>query len=245
MLQPHIRLDETLKAAYALLPGDPARLDRIAPFLQEVKQEAYNREFRSLTGYYKGIKILALSTGIGGTSAAIALEELKNIGVQAVIRIGSAGALQENIALGELLLAEGAVRDEGTSKVYAPDIYPAVPDFTLLRCLKDAAQRAQIPHCMGLIRSHESFYRDDNEQITRYWSQKGILGEDMESGAIMTLGRLRGIAAATVLNNVVLWGKDTAEGIGSYVEGDDPCAIGERNEILVALEALYSYDRIK
>ncbi len=96
-LQPHIRLDSSLKIKYALLPGDPARLDRIAPFLEDAQELAYNREYRSLRGLYKGIEILAISTGIGGASAGIAIEELHNIGVSAMIRIGSCGSLQKEV----------------------------------------------------------------------------------------------------------------------------------------------------
>ena len=105
MLQPHIQLDESVQCRCAILPGDPGRLDRIALQLENVKELAYNREFRSLKGTYKGVPILAISTGIGGSSAAIALEELRNIGVRALVRIGSCGALREGIALGELIFA--------------------------------------------------------------------------------------------------------------------------------------------
>ena len=97
MKQPHIQLDETISAKCALLPGDPARLDRIASQLESIKELAFNREFRSLHGFYKGMPVLALSTGIGGCSAAIAIEELHAIGIKAMIRIGSCGALQSNI----------------------------------------------------------------------------------------------------------------------------------------------------
>ena len=127
-LQAHIRLDSSLNIRYALLPGDPARLDRIALHLQEVRELAYNREFRSLTGTYRGVQVLAVSTGIGGASMGIAVEELRACGVECAIRIGSCGALQFDIAPGELVLAEGAVRDDGASAAYLPLGYPAVAD---------------------------------------------------------------------------------------------------------------------
>ena len=93
-LQAHIRLSSDLNVKYAIMPGDPARLDRIAPYLDDVKEIGFNREYRCMTGTYKGVKILAISTGMGGASTAIAIEELKNIGVEAMIRIGSCGAVQ-------------------------------------------------------------------------------------------------------------------------------------------------------
>ena len=103
-LQAHIRLDVSLNIPYALLPGDPARIDHIARHLENVTELAYNREFRSISGTYKGVQVLAVSTGIGGASMGIALEELHGCGVQCAIRIGSCGALQHDIAPGQLVL---------------------------------------------------------------------------------------------------------------------------------------------
>ena len=111
MKQAHICLDETLGVRYAILPGDPARLDRVAAQLESVRELAYNREFRSLTGTYKGVPVLAVSTGIGGSSAGICVEELHNIGITAAIRIGSCGALQTGIALGDLILVCGLLQN--------------------------------------------------------------------------------------------------------------------------------------
>lgn len=141
MLEAHIQLDQSVNAKYAIMPGDPARIDRIIPFLEDVKELSYNREFRSVSGYYKGVKVIAISTGIGGSSASIAIEELKHIGVDTMIRIGSCGALQTNIQLGDLIFAIGAVRDEGTSKAYADIRYPAVADTEfLLKCIETAKE---------------------------------------------------------------------------------------------------------
>ena len=136
-LQPHIRLDQNHGAVCALLPGDPARLNRIKTFLSDVSELAYNREYRSLVGSYQGIRVLAVSTGIGGASAGIAVEELHNLGVQNMIRIGSCGALQPQVKIGDLILVNGAVRDDGASKTYIDPIFPAVPDSELLfACLR-------------------------------------------------------------------------------------------------------------
>ncbi|MBR2699665.1 MAG: nucleoside phosphorylase, partial [Clostridia bacterium] len=113
MKQPHIALDESLGIRYALLPGDPARVDRIKVFLEDPEELAYNREYRSVRGRYRGVDVLAMSTGMGGCSVGIAVKELRNIGVRAAIRVGSCGALQEGIALGDLIVVSGAVRDDG------------------------------------------------------------------------------------------------------------------------------------
>lgn len=242
MKQAHICLDETLGIKYAILPGDPARVDRIAGLLDDPVPLAYNREFRSLKGTYKGIDVLALSTGIGGCSAGIAIEELHNIGVEAMIRIGSCGALQKGIGLGELILVSAAVRDDGTSRTYVPEIFPAVSDFTLLRCCADAADSLGIRYHEGIAHSHESFYHDEADAVSAFWSSKGVLGADMESAALLTVARLRGVRAASILNNVVLYGQDTADAIGDYNGGENLTAEGEKNEILTALEAFVRLD---
>ncbi len=237
MKQPHIALDGSLGISYAILPGDPARIDRIKEFLEDAQELSYNREFRSAHGRYKGVDVLALSTGIGGCSAGIAVEELRNIGVRAAIRVGSCGALQAGIDLGELIVVSGAVRDDGASKAYLPEIYPAFADIELLSCILDAASGLGVPHREGVVHSHESFYHDEADAQSAYWSSKGVLGADMESAALLTIGRLRGVKAASILNNVVLYGADTADAIGDYAGGAERTARGERDEIRVALEA--------
>lgn len=237
MLQPHIRIDETHHSKYALLPGDPARLDRIIPFLSDVEELAYNREYRSISGVYKGVKVLAVSTGIGGCSAGIAVEELARTGVRAMIRIGSCGAMQAGIGLGDLILAAGAVRDDGASQAYVDLRFPAVADTELLNACLVAARQNGFAHHVGIIHSHESFYIDDNEEQKRFWAKHGVLGADMETAALFTIGRLRGIKTASILNNVVICGTDTANGIGGYADGEKATAQGEKNEIQTALEA--------
>ena len=243
MLQPHIQLDDSIRAKYAILPGDPARIDRIIPFLSDVQELKFNREYRSVSGYYKGIKVIAISTGMGGSSTSIAVEELHNIGVEAMIRIGSCGALQEGIALGDMVIGCGAIRDDGASKAYIDIRYPAVPDTQLLNCVIEAAESHGYPHHVGVIHSHESFYMDSNEEEEAYWSKYGTLGSDFESAALFTVGRIRRVRTASILNNVVVKGEDTAESVGSYADGMDMCAIGEKREIETSLEALYLFDR--
>lgn len=115
---PHIQLDSGINATAAILPGDPARVDAIAAYLTDVKQEQFCREYKSVTGTYKGVRILAISTGMGGPSTAICVEELADLGVTDMIRIGSCGALQSDLSLGELVLCDRAVCDDGTSQTY-------------------------------------------------------------------------------------------------------------------------------
>ena len=243
MKQAHILLEENLGIKYAIMPGDPGRIRRIAEHLKDMQQLENNREFLSIRGSYRGVDILAISTGIGGCSAGIAVEELKNIGIKAMIRIGSCGALQKGIGLGELILASGAVRDDGASKAYVPDIFPACADRELLSCCVQAAEALGAVWHEGIVHSHESFYHEENDAQSAYWSSKGVLGADMETAAIYTIGRLRGLRAASILNNVVLYGQDTADSIGDYAQGAQLAAQGETSEILTALEAFVLFDR--
>jgi len=238
--QPHIHLTEKEGAGYALLPGDPDRVSRVKAFLDYPVELAYNREYRSLKGTYKGVEILVVSTGIGGPSTAIALEELKKIGVHTLIRIGSSGALQPEIKVGDLILCEGAVRDEGTSKAYISSNYPAVSNHTILSELKTRAEALKIPHHLGLVRSHDSFYTDEEEAIDTYWSKQGLIGSDMETAALFTLARLRGLRAASVLNVVVPYFGDLKEGINQLQSGESLTKQGEQNEIRLALETIVS-----
>ena len=138
--QAHIRLTKSDAAKYAILPGDPGRIDHIKQYLKDPVELAYNREMRSVSGYYRGIKVLAVSTGMGGASTGITVEELHNIGVEYMIRVGSCGALDKKIRLGDLLLINGAVRDDGASKTYIDEIYPAIPDTRLLMATIQAAE---------------------------------------------------------------------------------------------------------
>lgn len=237
-IQPHIRCSSEDAAEYAIMPGDPERVERVKSFLDNPKDIAYNREFKSCIGFYKGVKVMVVSTGIGGASTGIAVEELKNIGVKTLIRIGSCGALQPGIKLGDLIIANGAVRDDGTSLTYIENSYPAVPDTEVLISLMESAKRLKYTYHCGRIRSHDSFYTDREEQIDAYWAKAGILGSDMESSALFVIGGLRKLRTASILNVVVESNGKLDDGINDYVDGESKTAIGEKKEIITVLEAI-------
>ncbi len=238
MKQPHILCDSNDIAENVLLPGDPARVLRGASFLDQWQEKAFNREFRTVTGSYKGMAVTLCSTGIGGPSLVIALEELIVCGAKNFIRIGSAGACQTTIGLGDLILPTAAVREDGASSMYADKSYPAVADFTLLQALVKTCTTQKTPFHLGITRSHDSFYIDDEAQRMEKARRMNILGSDMETATLFTLASLRGVRAASVLNNVVLYQGDVKEGIGEYVDQESLTARGEEQEILAALEAL-------
>lgn len=237
-IQPHIRCCSKDAARYAIMPGDPERVERIKLFLENPIDLAYNREFKSCSGFYKGVKIMVVSSGIGGASTAIAVEELKNIGVETLIRIGSCGALQKKIKLGELIIAKGAVREDGTSAAYAPKSYPAIADPLVLMSLIESAKELNLTYHLGLIRSHDALYADNGSELETYWRQKGVLGSDMETSALFVVGGIRNLKTASVLNVVVESEENLEQGINNYVQGENETLLGEKNEIIIALEAI-------
>lgn len=253
---PHIQLDSDIQARAAILPGDPARVDAIAAFLTDVRQEGFNREYKSITGTYKGKRILAISTGMGGPSTAICVEELADIGVKDMVRIGSCGALQKHLTLGQLLLCDRAVCDDGTSQSYTDyfryacrelkgktggperEIWYANASTPLLEACEAAAKELGFSYDIGATRSHDALYLKRKPDLDEFYSGKGVYGSDMETAALFAVGNTRGIRTASILNVVVEWKKDLKEGISSYKGGADAAAQGERNEIVAALEAL-------
>ena len=139
--QQHTQLTTEIGTDSAVIVGDPARVDTATQLLDDVQEWAFNREYKSILGTYKNKRILVMSTGIGAPSAGIGVEELHNVNVKKVIRVGSAGAMQSGIGLGELIIGEGVVRDDGLTQKYVPGIYPAVPAFRLMALAHKYAPR--------------------------------------------------------------------------------------------------------
>lgn len=234
----HIQLPEDLGIEDAILPGDPARVDRVAALLEQPEELMFNREYKSVRGLWKGRPVLIISTGMGGPSTVIAVEELARTGVRQMIRIGSCGALTPTLDLGDLVLVCGAVRDDGTSAGYLPAEYPAVPDLDLLNACRTAARRQQAPYQIGIARSHDCMYRDDNPALYETWSRRGVIASDMETATMLVVGRLRGVRCASILNVVAGFHKNVAESVGRYQNGEQAAAAGEHLEICTALDAL-------
>ena len=253
---PHIKLNESIHADAAILPGDPARVDVIARYLEDVKEEAFNREYKSLTGTYKGKRILAMSTGMGGASTAIGVEELADIGVKYMVRIGSCGALQSELRGGQLVICTRAVCDDGASQSYTGYMryadedwnrqyrretkgieYAAASEKLAEKCCQ-AAEDLGFSFRTGSTRSHDALYLKEKPLLDEFYSRKGIDASDMETAALFAAGAARGVHTCSILNVVVEWKKDIKEGVGSYTDGAAEAVKGEENEILTALEAL-------
>ncbi len=239
--QYHIHLSPGDIGEYVLLPGDPARSDRVAQYLENPVLVANNREHRTFTGTYKGVKISVTSTGMGCPSAAIACEELINIGAKCLIRIGSTAALQEGIGIGDLLVSTGSMKNEGTSRFYVPDEFPAVPDFDLTRTLIDTAREMQgdlgYRFFYGINASDDAFYGETPEWIAKL-HDLGVMNVEMESSAIYTVchrRKVRGAMISAVSGNLV-----TGEVI--YETENVKLASGWEHEIQVVLEAIAAFD---
>lgn len=255
---PHIQLDASIGATAAILPGDPARVDEIAQYLEDVRDEGFNREYKSITGTYKGRRILAMSTGMGGPSAAIGFEELADLNVRDMIRIGSCGALQPHLQLGQLVICDRAVCDDGTSQTYldylryaAPELdFRTDPDYDQIlyanadhmltgKCVEMAKKLGYV-NDIGPTRSHDGLYLGRKSMLDHFYSEKGVFASDMETAALFAVGMIRGFRTASILNVVVEWEKDVKEGVGSYADGAERTKEGEKNEIILALEVLSS-----
>lgn len=236
MKQPHILCESKDVSEYVILPGDPARVLRVAELLDSYEEVAYNREFRTIKGYYKGVPITVTSTGIGGPSASIAIEELISCGAKYLIRIGSGGAVQTGINIGDLIICSAAIREDGTTNMYINPKYPAVADIKLTNLIIDVCEELKYKYHCGIVRSHDSFYTDDEDKIMEYWNSKNILASDMETSSLFVIGQLRGVRTASILNNVVEYKSDLKESVENYVMEGIGSIEGEKREIILALE---------
>ena len=183
---------------YVIMPGDPKRCAKIAEYLDHAKPVADSREFTTYTGTLEGVKVSVTSTGIGGPSAAIALEELVKCGAHTFIRVGTCGGMQENVMGGDLVIANGAVRMEGTSREYAPIEYPAVADFTVTNALVKAAELQKSPYHVGVVQCKDSFFGQHEPEVMpvsfelenkwKAWLRMVCLASEMESAALFIAG---------------------------------------------------------
>lgn len=184
-------------ARYALLPGDPGRVEKIAGFLENPRPLAVNREYTTYIGELLGEKVIVMSTGMGGPSAAIGVEELYRTGVDTFIRIGTCGGMQTEIESGDLVIPTGSVRMEGTTKEYVPIEFPAVPDLTVTNAIVKAAENSGQKYHLGVVQSKDSFYGQHDpermpagyELINKWnaWKKAGCLASEMESAALFVV----------------------------------------------------------
>ena len=164
-LQYHLNIKPGDVGKYVILPGDPKRCAKIAKYFDDPKLIADNREYVTYTGYLDGEKVSVTSTGIGGPSASIALEELVKCGAETFVRVGTCGGMDINVKGGDIIVATGAIRMEGTTKEYAPIEFPAVADIDIVNALRQAAGNLGFPYHTGVVQCKDSFYGQHNPEL--------------------------------------------------------------------------------
>ncbi len=195
--QYHIQVGEGDVGRYVILPGDPKRCEKIAKYFDNAVLVADSREYVTYTGYLDGVKVSVTSTGIGGPSASIAMEELVNAGADTFVRIGTCGGMQLNVKSGDVVIANGAIRMEGTSKEYAPIEFPAVADIQVINALMQSAEELKSPYHVGVVQCKDSFYGQHSpermpvsyELMNKWeaWKRLGCLASEMESAALFVV----------------------------------------------------------
>ena len=195
--QYHIQVGKGDVGKYVILPGDPKRCKKIAQYFEDPVLIADNREFVTYTGTLDGVKVSVTSTGIGGPSASIAMEELYRCGADTFIRIGTCGGMQTDVKSGDIVVATGAIRMEGTSKEYAPIEFPAVPDLHVTNALVEAAKKKGFPFHVGVVQCKDAFYGQHEPEVKpvsyellnkwEAWKRLGCLASEMESAAMFVV----------------------------------------------------------
>ena len=239
--QYHIDVGEGDIGKYCILPGDPARCEKIAAYFDNPHFVGQNREYNIWNGTLLGETVTACSTGIGGPSTAIAVEELFAAGAKVLIRVGTCGGIRLSVESGDVVIANGAVRQDGTSHEYAPPEFPAVPDARVMIALMQAADRLGYSSHTGVVQSKDSFYGQHSParmptsaallEKWEAWKRLGVLASEMEASTLFTVGATLDIATGAVFH--VIWNQERASaGLDQKEDHDTDKAIR------VAVEAL-------
>lgn len=240
-MQYHIRCKSGDVGKYCFLPGDPGRCEAIAACFDDPVHIGMNREYNIYTGTLLGEKVSVCSTGIGGPSAAIAMEELAAIGVDTFIRIGTCGGIHMDILPGDIVVATGAIRFEHTSLEYAPIEFPAVPDFEIATALKTAGETLGYRMHTGVVQCKDSFYGQHSpekspvsyELLQKWesWKQLGVKASEMESAALFVVAAALGVRCGSCFH--VVWNQER-EKAGLY----QPLTEDTNGAIKVGIEAM-------
>lgn len=215
----HLHIKEGDVGRYVLLPGDPARCEKIARYFDSPHFVAQNREYVTWTGTLLGEKVSTVSTGIGCPSTAIAVEELIEIGADTLIRVGSSGSMQPYIHAGDVAVVTAAIRDEGTTSHYLPIEFPAVADIDVVNALREGARKLGFTHHTGISQSKDSFYGEVErprmpmaQHLEERWKAfiaGGAVCSEMESAALFIISSIHRKRAGGVM--LVINESDLAE----------------------------------
>lgn len=244
-IQPHIMCGLGDVAEYVLLPGDPKRAEKIATFFDTAEKIADYRGYITYSGKVGETPISTCSTGIGCPSAAIVVEELIKIGAKNLIRVGTTGALQPDINIGDIIIATAAVRADGTTNAYVPTGFPAVADFQIVRALIKAAERLGKRFHLGIVVSSDAFYAE-NQDFVRSYGEANVLSVEMEASVIFTLTNLKRLGGGAILvvdSNLIKGIKKGEFDAGEKTGELDPCVQKAiEDEIKIAIEAVKILD---
>ncbi len=234
----HIGLKRADGARGAIICGDPGRVEKIANLMDNPQFVASNREYTTWSAEIGGKRVLVTSHGIGGPSTAICIEELKMIGVDTLIRVGTCGGMAHDVKTGDVVIAQAAIRAEGTSREYLPIEYPAVADFEVTAALAASAKNGEHPYHVGVVHCKDSFYgqhspsrmpvADELQTKWQAWLRGGCLASEMETATLFTVSEVLGLRAGAVLRTV--WNQERANaGIKDPDDNDElsaaKCAI--------------------
>ncbi|MCI7606398.1 MAG: uridine phosphorylase [Spirochaetales bacterium] len=240
-IQYHLRIQKGDVGRYVILPGDPKRVPMIAKYLDDPVFVADNREYVTYTGTLLGEKVSVTSTGIGGPSASIAMEELYKCGADTFIRMGTCGGIALPVIGGDVVIATGAVRAEGTSREYAPIEFPAVADYDIVMALRKGAENLNLRSHTGVVQCKDSFYGQHDPDVmpvsydlkTKWeaWKRLGVLASEMESAALFVCAAHLGVRCGSEFFVV---GNQEREALGM----DNPKLHDTEPAIKVAIEGL-------
>lgn len=204
----HIQMKKGDVGRYVLLPGDPGRVEKIGARFDDPVEVAYNREYKTITGTLDGVKVSVMSTGIGGPSTVIGAEELIKLGADTFLRVGTCGGMNQKVLAGDVIIANSAIRAEGTSREYMPLEFPAVADYEVLTALVDASLELSHTCHVGVVQCKDSFYgqhEPDSMPVRsmlnnnwQAWIEGGCLASEMESAALFILSSVRHVRAGSV-----------------------------------------------
>ena len=233
-IQFHIKCKPGDIGKYVILTGDPKRVEKIAAYLENAKLIADNREYVVYTGEISGQKVSVCSTGIGGPSAAIAVEELKACGAEYMIRVGTCGGISEKVIGGDIIIPTAAIRQEGITLQYVPSEYPAVADFTVVSSIKKAADELGATSHLGVVQSKDSFYGQHSPETMpvyseldnkwQAWKKAGVLASEMECSTVYVVGGIRDVKTGSVL--LAIWNQEWEKaGLSNQTTEDTDLAI--------------------
>lgn len=219
---------------YCILTGDPGRVKVIADYLSNAKLISHNREYVIYTGVLNNEKVSVCSTGIGGPSASIAIEELIHCGANTFIRVGTCGGINCKVCAGDLVIAMSSIRQEGTTYEYAPATYPATADFETILAITDAARELNAVYHVGVVQSKDSFYGQHSPEsmpiapiLLQNWEAYkalGVLASEMESAALYVVSAARGVRCGALFTTI--WNQEREKaGLDQNMDLDNTLAI--------------------